>query len=131
MLKYFVLFVALSLCSVASGQDCSTRCRNAGAGGGTTIGTAPFCDGKCSEDCPAGNLCFPNQPANCWTGNKICCCDRKPSLNAVESAFPDSEEEPLAIHQFVTDYNVCILYLSSLLCVKKKTKTNLCFYLVS
>ena len=98
-----LLFACVILC-----QDCSSRCASAGAGGGTTIGTAPFCGGDCSEDCPMGNLCFPNQPANCWTGNKICCCDRKAGMESqmMASKFVGCEDDAMAIHEFVAHYNV-------------------------
>ena len=40
-----------------------------------SIGMAPFCGGDCSADCRSDH-CM-RWPANCWTGNKICCCASK------------------------------------------------------
>ena len=63
-------------------NSCSEFCRSARKGEGLIIGTAPFCGGKCSEDCPNGRHCtigtssWADYGSGCWTGNKICCCGK-------------------------------------------------------
>ena len=63
-------------------SSCSDYCQSAQKGDGVIIGTAPFCDGQCSRDCPKGRLCtiatssWSDYGAGCWSGNKICCCGK-------------------------------------------------------
>ena len=54
--------------------DCNSYCQSGGHGNGVVIGTAPFCAGDCSGDCHSDHCMV--WPANCWTGNKICCCSQ-------------------------------------------------------
>ena len=63
------------LMDAVSQADCNSHCQSGGNGNGVVIGTAPFCGGDCSSDCRSDH-CMP-WPANCWTGNKICCCASK------------------------------------------------------
>lgn len=54
--------------------NCNSYCQSGGFGNGVVIGTAPFCGGDCSGDCRSDHCMV--WPANCWTGNKICCCSK-------------------------------------------------------
>jgi len=56
--------------------DCNGFCNSGGHGDGHVVGTAPFCEGSCSDDCP-GSFCQPwSAGAGCWTGGKVCCCSK-------------------------------------------------------
>lgn len=78
--------------------SCSEFCQSGGYGDGLIIGTAPFCDGKCSRDCSKthcayGNLDWSDYGSGCWSGNKICCCGKSkenfssPSMHAIANIF--------------------------------------------
>ncbi len=63
----------------AMADTCSGHCQSANHGDGVIIGTAPFCGGKCSVDCPhrhcyIGTSRWYDYGKGCWWGNKVCCC---------------------------------------------------------
>ena len=55
-------------------ESCTDYCQSANYGDGLVIGTAPFCAGKCDQDCP--NSSWVDYGNGCWSGNKICCCGK-------------------------------------------------------
>merc|ERR1719510_1182442 len=59
--------------------SCSEWCSSAGHGDyGVILGTAPTCDGHCSDcngACQVGAVGeFSDYGAGCWSGSKVCCC---------------------------------------------------------
>lgn len=62
--------------------SCGEFCSSGGWGGGSVKGTAPSCGASCHGDC-SGRKCVTVSSGdvsdyghNCWTGDKVCCCDK-------------------------------------------------------
>jgi len=70
--------------------SCSDYCQSGGWGNGHVIGTAPSCAASCSSDC-AGRKCVTvshgdvtDSGQGCWSGDKVCCCDKGDETLAIE-----------------------------------------------
>merc|ERR1719343_732313 len=72
--------------------SCADFCNSGGWGGGSVLGSAPFCGASCSDDCP-GKKCITvgqddvtDYGHSCASGNKVCCCEAEaPALLAAAS----------------------------------------------
>lgn len=98
------LLVSFMVQVAADSTTCVAYCQALGRTGGTVIGTAPICDGRCGSDCPGRTEdydCVKCDPAYmddcgsyCWQwGEKKCCCDL--AEDAVVSNTTDAKQAPL------------------------------------
>ena len=95
LVRLLVLF-GLALNATAESTTCVAYCQALGRTGGTVIGTAPICDGRCGSDCPGRTedldcvRCDPSYMSDCgslcWQwGEKKCCCDLADDVVAVNA----------------------------------------------
>lgn len=61
--------------------SCSALCQSSNSGNGRMIGTSPFCSASCAECTGTCQIVvkadgFSDYGAGCWSGDKVCCCDR-------------------------------------------------------
>lgn len=77
-------------------NSCNSYCKYFGYPSGSVKGTAPFCNGQCSEDCKNEGECrlmeHPFQYSDfgeaCWTGGKVCCCKKAEPIAKTPSPTP-------------------------------------------
>jgi len=75
--------------------SCADYCGSGGWGGGSVLGTAPFCGVSCESDCPGKKCVTVGQDdvtdygKSCVSGNKVCCCDSG-AASALLAAAPSN-----------------------------------------
>jgi len=82
-----MIFALVLSIGANSAPSCTQWCEAQNAGVGNIIGTAPTCEANCYDDCNGACTVggvgeFSDYGSGCWTGNKICCCQKKSARSA-------------------------------------------------